>query len=233
MANWFKEVGDGIVGILKHPIDEAEWMLDETKRIGKPLLKGDFSESWDEFKGSFGRHNDMMSENIAKPLLGDNKLSQNPDAVAGAVVGSILAAPLIGGAMGGSSGASSGFGGFGTEGAFSKYFQPIGNKMGSMWDSIAGPSDDVLGNLADMEAGGAVNANLGMGDDALRKAGAGKNLQDIGQMLQSIKPVEQQQIQHSGGKAGGGFRFDPSQYKHQPSQQEFAQLYGSQPNTYS
>lgn len=228
MANFFEGVGN----LLKHPIDEAKWMLDETKGVVKPLLKGDISESWDSFKGSFGRHNDMM-EDITVPLGGRNKITENPDAAAGAIIGSIFAAPVIGGAMGGSSGASSGFGGFGTEGAFSKYFQPIGNKMGSMWDTIAGPSDDVLGNLADMEAGGAVDANLGMGDDALRKAGAGKNLQDIGQMLQSIKPVEQQQIQHSGGKAGGGFRFDQSQYKHQPSQKEFAQLYGAQPNTYS
>lgn len=224
MANFF----EGVENLLKHPIDEAKWMFDETKGVLKPLLKGDVSESWDSFKGSFGRHNKMM-EDITVPLGGRNKLTENPDAVAGTIIGGILAAPAIGGAVGGSSGG--GFGGFGTEGAFSKYFQPGGGgfSFGEMWDSIAGPSDEVLGNLADMEADGAV----GMGSDALKKAGAGKNLQSIGQLLQSVKPAPQQQIQHSGGKAGGGFRFDPSQYKHQASQKEFSQMYGTKPNTYS
>lgn len=226
MANFFEGIGN----LLKHPIDELKWMGEETKGVLKPLLKGDVSESWDSFKGSFGRHNEMM-EDITVPLGGRNKLTENPDAAAGAILGSVFAAPVVGGMMGGTSGASSGFGGFGTEGAFSKYFQP-GGGFGNMWDSFAGPSDDVLGNLADMEAGGAVNANLGMGSDALKKAGAGMDLKAIGDLLQSVKPAQQQQIQHSGGKAGGGFRFDQSQYKHQPSQQEFAQMYGSQPNKY-
>lgn len=118
MANFF----EGLLNIAKHPIDEAKWMWDETKNVGKPLLKGDFGESFDQFKGTFGRHNEMMSENIAKPLGGDNWITQNPDAVAGAIVGGILAAPAIGGAMGGGAGgAGGGVGGTtaGSQGALS------------------------------------------------------------------------------------------------------------------
>ena len=103
MANFFK----GIEGLLKHPIDEAKWMLEETKGVVKPLLKGDFSESFDSFKGSFGRHNDMMSENITVPLMGHNKISENPDAAAGAVLGTVFAAPAImGAAQGGGASAA-------------------------------------------------------------------------------------------------------------------------------
>lgn len=228
MANFF----EGVENLLKHPIDEIKWMADETKGVLKPMLKGDFGESWDSFKGSFGRHNEMM-EDITVPLGGRNKLTENPDAVAGTIVGGVLAAPLVGGAMGGaSSGASSGFGGFGTEGAFSKYFSPMGNKLSGMWDSAMGPSDSVLGNLADMEAGGAVNANLGSGKQALKAAGdKGIDLEQIGQMLQSIKPQADYTVQHSGGKAGGGFRFDQGLYKNQLAQREFDQMYGAQPYT--
>lgn len=216
MANFF----DGVGKALMHPINEIGWMWDSTKGV----LSGD-----KKLKDIPGDHQEMMNE-ITVPILGDNKISKNSDAVAGAVIGGILAAPVIGGAMGGASGsASSGFGGFGTEGAFSKYFNPVSSKVGSWWDSIAGPSDEVLGNLADMEAGGAVNANLGNGMDALKKAGAGKDMSAIAQMLQSVKPPQQQQISHSGGRAGGGFRFDQSQYKNQLAQREFDQMYGAQP----
>lgn len=104
MSNFF----DGIKGLLMHPINEVKWMAQETKDVGKPLLKGDFSEAFKQFKGTFGDHQEMMSNTITKPLLGDNKISNNSDAIAGAIIGSILAAPFIGGAMGGSAGAAGG-----------------------------------------------------------------------------------------------------------------------------
>lgn len=211
MANFFEGVGN----LLKHPIDEAKWMFDSTKDV----LKGDM-----KLKDVPGSHQEMMND-ITVPILGDNKIAKNSDAIAGAVVGGVLAAPLLAGGGAGASGGAS-FGGFGTEGAFSKYFSPIGNKLSGMWDSVAGPSDDVLGMMADQEAGGAV----GTGEEALAKAkGAlpkGMDLQQMGQMLQSIKP-NQQQISHSGGRAGGGFRFDPSQYQNKLGQREFDQLYGA------
>lgn len=104
MANFFEGIGN----LLKHPIDEIKWMADETKGVLKPLLKGDVSESFDSFKGSFGRHNDMMAENITIPLFGHNKLSENPDAAAGAIIGSVFAAPYL------ASAGQSMFGGTGT-----------------------------------------------------------------------------------------------------------------------
>lgn len=111
---------DGIVGLLKHPIDEVKWITKEgVEGVGKNIIKGDFGEAWDSFKGSFGSHNEMMSENITKPLFGSNKLSENPDAVAGAIIGSIFAAPLIAGgssAAGGASGTGGGLSGLGWQG---------------------------------------------------------------------------------------------------------------------
>lgn len=245
MANFF----EGVENLLKHPIDEIKWMADETKGVLKPLAKGDVSESWDSFKGSFGRHNKMM-EDITVPLGGRNKITENPDAAAGAIIGSIFAAPAIGGAMGGS---GSSFGGFGTEGAFSKYFQPsslpktglsgqgigyqspvafnkttalenpsLTNKMLGYWDSLTGPSDEVLGNMADMEADGAV----GSGAEALEKAGyKGFDLEEIGKMLQSIKPSGDVSASHQRGS--GSFRFDERPYKNQLLTREFDQLYGA------
>ncbi|MGL5015262.1 MAG: hypothetical protein ACRC6V_13385 [Bacteroidales bacterium] len=230
MANFFK----GVENLLKHPIDEIKWMADETKGVLKPLLKGDVSESWDSFKGSFGRHNDMM-EDITVPLGGRNKITENPDAAAGAVVGSFLAAPAIAGAMGGSSGSS--IGGFGSEGAFSKMFQPMTNKVGSMWDSLTGSgvkdlnslygnvdfddaaNDDLLGLISDVEG------EIASG----KKGGKELDLEAIGKMLQSIKQQPDYKIQSSGGMSGRGFKFDQEPYKHKASQKEFAQLYGSSP----
>lgn len=95
---------NGLKGIALHPVNEAKWMLNETKNVGKPLLKGDFSEAFDQFKGTFGRHQDMMSNTITVPLLGDNKVSNNSDAIAGAIIGSIFAAPLMAGQAGSTTG---------------------------------------------------------------------------------------------------------------------------------
>ena len=104
MSNFF----DGLKGILMHPINEAKWMFKETKDVAKPLMKGDFSKAFDEFKGTFGDHQRMMSDTITVPLLGDNKLANNSDAIAGAIIGSVFAAPAMGGAAGGTSGSAAG-----------------------------------------------------------------------------------------------------------------------------
>lgn len=92
MANFFEGLGN----ILLHPIHEAKFLWKEgIEDVGKNLIRGDFSQAWDEVKQIPGAHNRMMADNITIPLFGHNKLSENPDAVAGAVVGSIFAAPLI------------------------------------------------------------------------------------------------------------------------------------------
>lgn len=181
MANFFK----GIEGLLKHPIDEAKWMLEETKGVVKPLLKGDLKESWNSFEGSFGRHNDMMSENITVPLMGRNKISENPDAVAGAVVGSVLAAPAIMGAMGGGGGGASSAAAFRPGQAINAGANSLGGAQPSTWNNITSwvsnkmdfgtqdlgqlykdvdftdpANDELLGVIADSEsATAAANAN--------------------------------------------------------------------------
>lgn len=219
MANFF----EGLVNIAKHPLDEAKWMFDETKGVVKPLLKGDVSESWDSFKGSFGRHNEMMSENIAVPLGGRNKLTENPDAVAGAVLGSIFAAPAIGSAFGGggASGASgSGFGGFGSEGAFGNYFKPT---------SISKPG---LGSEGVGWQGGA-NLDLGLPTDykgMSEMAGAEKGFdwQALAKTLQSIKPHNDAPPISMTRTGGGGGRYDKSVFENPLLTRELNSLY-SQP----
>ncbi|MGL5013514.1 MAG: hypothetical protein ACRC6V_04365 [Bacteroidales bacterium] len=219
MANWFEEIGDGIVGLLKHPIDEIKWMADETKGVVKPLLKGDISESWDSFKGSFGRHNDMMSENIAKPLFGDNKLTQNPDAVAGAVVGSFLAAPAIMGSFGSG---GSGMGGFGTEGAFGNYFKPSSlSKPGLGSEGVGwkpGANNLQGSNFLPTDYAGAKEA--GMGAEGIDWGALSKT-------LQSIKLGDESPKFNSGGVGGksGGGRYDKSVFENPLLTREMNALY--------
>ena len=206
MANFFEGVGN----LLKHPIDEAKWMFDSTKDV----LKGDM-----KLKDVPGSHQDMMND-ITVPILGDNKLAKNSDAVAGAVVGGVLAAPFLSG--------GSGFGGFGTEGAFSNYFKP---------SSLPKPGFDIS-NVGYQP--GSTEAGMDFGSTsyepttefggAKAKKDSKFDLQAFGQMLQSIKPQQQQQISSS-GRVGGSFRFDPSQYQNKLAQREFDQMYGAQPYT--
>ena len=105
MANFF----DGIWKALTHPVDEAEFIVKESADVTKDIFHGDFSKAWKDVKAVPGDHQEMMND-ITVPILGDNKLAKNSDAVAGAIIGGIMAAPAIGGAMGGSAagGASSG-----------------------------------------------------------------------------------------------------------------------------
>lgn len=236
MANFF----EGIEGILKHPINEAKWMWDETKNIGKPLLKGDVSKSWGAFKDSFGNHQDMMSDTITVPLLGDNKLSKNSDAVAGAIVASIFAAPAMAGASGasgggagasGASGASGGTtgGGFGSSGAFSSYFKPtnfgdIGlSSQGVGWSPGQATAGMDFGSTAytpTTQFGGATGAT---------GAGSGFNLQEFGRILQSVQQPEDTSPRTSGGMSSGGrgFNFDSKLYQNPMLEREYNSLYTS------
>lgn len=216
MANFFEGVGN----LLKHPIDEIKWMADETKGVVKPLLKGDVSESFDSFKGSFGRHNKMM-EDITVPLGGHNKLTENPDAVAGTILGGIFAAPAIGGAFGGGSGGAasgSGFGGFGTEGAFSNYFKP---------SSITNPGLSSGGT--GWQGGAQLDLGLptdyaGMKKAATAEAG-GFDWQGLAKTLQSIKPNDNTPPINMSRSGGGGGRYDKSVFENQMLTRELNSLY--------
>lgn len=195
MANFFEGIGNA----LKHPIDEIGWMWDSTKGV----LSGD-----KKLKDIPGDHQEMMND-ITVPILGDNKLAKNSDAVAGAIVGGVLAAPMAAGASG-SSGSLFELGNIGSYFSPNKYFTP---------------GDDALGALADAEAGGAVEANLGSGLEALDATGKGVDWAAMSRMLQSIKPAESQRISTSGGRAGGGFRFDRNPYENKLLTREYESLY--------
>ena len=99
MANFF----DGLFEALKQPFDELKLLTNKTTDITKDIFHGDFSKAWGEVKSTPGDHQEMMND-ITVPILGDNKLSKNSDAVAGAIIGGIMAAPAIGGAFGGTAG---------------------------------------------------------------------------------------------------------------------------------
>lgn len=202
MANFF----DGLVNIAKHPLDEAQFLFDVGR--GKTSLKN-----------APGKHQEMMND-ITVPLLGDNKISKNSDAVAGAIVGSVLAAPFVGGAFGGSGASGSGgFGGFGTEGAFSNYFKP---------SSISKPG---LGAENVGWQGGA-ELDLGLGDGldykSMAKATGGKgfDMNKLAQVMKSIKPADNTppvtQLRSGGG---GGGRYDKSVFENPLLTREMQALY--------
>ena len=101
MANFF----DGLFEALKHPFDEAKFIVDKSAGVTKDIFHGDFSKAWKDVKAVPGDHQRMMND-ITVPILGNNKLSKNSDAVAGAIIGSILAAPAMGAAGSASAGGS-------------------------------------------------------------------------------------------------------------------------------
>lgn len=90
MANVLK----GLVNLVKHPIKEAKFAFDVSRGKIKPKDIG-------------GEHQRMMNE-FTVPILGDNKLAKNSDAVAAIVVASIFTGGAAGGAAAGASGGTAG-----------------------------------------------------------------------------------------------------------------------------
>ena len=204
MANFF----EGLVGLAKHPFDEAEFMV----KGARDVIKGDRSVG-----DLFGDHQDMMSENITVPLGGRNKLTENSDAVAGAIVGGVLAAPAIGGAFGGAS--SSGFGGFGTEGAFSNYFKPsslskpgLGSE-GVGWQGGAQLDFGIPTDYAGMKDAG--------------KASGGFDFEALAKTLQSIKPGSGDPPINMTRTGGGSGRYDKSVFENPLLTRERNALYNA------
>lgn len=143
----------GVEGLVKQPLNDVKWMIDETKNVGKPLLRGDFEGAGKAFGHTFGNHNEMMADTITIPLFGENKLQKNPDAVAGAIIGSIFAAPVIGGAMGGGAG--------GTAGGLSTAANGTAGQMaGAAGQSVYAPTA-ALGTSGTMTATGTPVATTG------------------------------------------------------------------------
>ena len=115
MANFF----EGIWNAIKQPVDELKFIADKSVGIGEDLVKGKFSDAFSELKSIPGDHQEMMN-GVTVPILGDNKLAKNSDAIAGTIVGGIMAAPAIAGGLGtstaGGSASSSGISSVGTQG---------------------------------------------------------------------------------------------------------------------
>ena len=101
MANFF----DGIWKALTHPVDEAEFIIKKSSKVTKDIFDGNFSKAWKDTKDAPGDHQEMMND-VTVPILGDNKLSKNSDAVAGTIIASIFAAPAMGAAGSASAGGS-------------------------------------------------------------------------------------------------------------------------------
>lgn len=135
MANFF----EGVWEALKHPIDEAEFLV----KGARDVIKGDRS-----IGDLFGDHQEMMNE-ITVPILGDNKIATNSDAIAGTIVGGILAAPAIMGAAGTQAGGTLG-------GAAASAGAPVTEAVGmSAADAIiaGGGSASEVGSVAAVDWG--------------------------------------------------------------------------------
>lgn len=238
MANFFEGIGNA----LKHPIDEVKWMWDSTKGV----LSGD-----KKLKDIPGDHQEMMND-ITVPILGNNKIAKNSDAVAGAVIGGVLAAPAIAaGAGGGATGASAGAGAGANAataasavrpsmfslGDVSSYFKPVnnmatqfGNTVGNAWDSAmtyGDVSDRQLADLADAEMAGAVDADLGVGTKALRASDSTKlTAKDIAKVMSQVSDsLGKMEPEIRLQKTGGGGRIDKSQYESPLVAREMQALY--------
>ena len=103
MANFF----DGIWKALTHPVDEAEFIIKKSSKVTKDIFDGNFSKAWKDTKDVPGDHQEMMNE-VTVPILGNNKVSKNSDAVAGTIIASIFAAPAMGAAGSASAGGTAG-----------------------------------------------------------------------------------------------------------------------------
>ena len=103
MANFF----DGIWKALTHPVDEAEFIIKKSSKVTKDIFDGNFSKAWKDTKDVPGDHQEMMND-VTVPILGNNKVSKNSDAVAGTIIASIFAAPAMGAAGSASAGGSAG-----------------------------------------------------------------------------------------------------------------------------
>lgn len=101
------------------------------------------------------------------------------------------------------------------------------SKVGALWDTMSGPSDDELGMMADNEADGAV----GTGEEALAKAqkdlGTGMDFDKMSKVLASVKPVEGPKVSQASHR-GGGFNYNSKLYENPLLTREYQSLY-SQP----
>lgn len=223
MANFF----DGLLNIAKHPLDEAKFL--------KNVVTGKTS-----LKDAPGAHQKMMNE-ITVPILGDNKIAKNSDAVAGTIVGGFLAAPALAGAGGASAGSSTS--GLAGGGSLSSYMSPslttgssgFGISSESLAPSLTTSSTGVGGITPTMVSGsGGSGLGYGMGID-MGAGSAASGVDKMELMMRALSSVKsgnegqgqgQAQIISSGGR--GGFRGVQSKFSQNPLlQREYENLYTS------
>lgn len=223
MANFF----DGLLNIAKHPLDEAKFF--------KNVITGKTS-----LKDAPGAHQKMMNE-ITVPILGNNKIAKNSDAVAGTIVGGFLAAPAIAGMGAGSAaGAGGSASGLAGGGSLSSYMSPslttgssgFGISSGSLTPALTSSSSGVGGITPSMVSGsGGSGLGYGMGIDMGGSAASGVDKMEL--MMRALSSVKtgnenqgQAQIISSGGR--GGFRGVQSKFSQNPLlQREYESLYTS------
>lgn len=234
MANLLKAIGEGMWDSIESP-----W------KVVEHTAKGEFSDAWEDLKHIPGNQERANSEifNAAgiRGWVGDH-----PGETVGSAIGAVLGGTALAGAMGGgasgaaggSAGASSGGGSLFSLGDVGGYFKPStafgGGSGGSGFQGMGStPSFDIsqgagwqpnstgIGEL--MENGGAYKASTEFGG---AEAAKGTDWQAIARMLQSVKPnKEENRISTSGGRAGGGFRFDRNQYENKLLTREYESLY--------
>lgn len=113
-------VWEGLWNAVKNP-------LDEVKLIGKTLI------GKESLKDLPGDHQRQMNK-VTVPILGNNKLSKNSDAAAGAVIGGIFASPLLAGgsaAAGGSTAGAAGGTSLGTGASFGSLGSATAGSVGT------------------------------------------------------------------------------------------------------
>lgn len=222
MANFF----EGLLNVVKHPLDEAKFF--KNVATGKTSLKD-----------APGAHQDMMN-NITVPILGNNKLSKNSDAVAGAIVGGFMAAPALAGmGAGGTAGAGGSTSGLAGGGSLSSYMSPslttgssgFGISSESLAPSLTTSSTGVGGITPSMVSGsGGSGLGYGMGID-MGAGSAASGVDKMELMMRALSSVKsgnegqgQAQVMSSGGR--GGFRGVQSKFSQNPLlQREYENLY--------
>lgn len=146
MANFFS----GLWKAATHPWDEAKWWKD--------VVTGETS-----LKDAPGEHQRMMND-ITVPILGNNKVAKNSDAIVGTIMAAIFGGPVIAGAAGGSAGgAAAGGATAGGAGAGLSSGAAFTGSFGGGATGLAGGTSAGIGTGAGISSGTAFTGSFGGG----------------------------------------------------------------------
>lgn len=243
MANLLKAIGKGMWDSIESPY-----------KVVESAVKGDFGDAWDNLKAIPGNQERANSEifNAAgiRGWVGDHPGESVAGAI-GAVMGGTALAGALGGSAGGAAGGAAGSTAGGTAGttaasaspfsfelgSIGNYFKPStafgGGSGGSGFQGMGSTSFDIsqgagykgVSTGGDLMAGGGAYTPTTEFGGAEAAAEKGFDWEAFSQMLQSVKPQEENRISTSGGRAGGGFRFDRNPYENKLLTREYENLY--------